>query len=304
LFDQDRIRKSGTGNYRKGMSRGGFFMSTVRPIDGNVIPASTNAFSFRKINPAYSGDCVEVRRSSDNATQNIGFASGVLDTGSLSSFVGAGNGFVKTWFNQFGSANLIQTSNSLQPKIVISGTLQTLNSLPTINFDTNAQRLFESELGGVCSRVITSSGDASQIYYVTETTKTAGQILFSVLNSRFNLVSQQSSTDTNVSQLWQRTGFADSGDNYYSMVNGVRTDPYTNRGNVYTKTTGVKIITESNCGFQADQTVGISGFPTPSFSFIGKLSEIIVYTKAFDQFRDRSEITTIQSLINDYYLIY
>jgi len=41
------------------------------------------AYSFRKLRSAYSGNCIEVRRSSDNTTQNIGFVANVLDEVSL-----------------------------------------------------------------------------------------------------------------------------------------------------------------------------------------------------------------------------
>jgi hypothetical protein len=91
------------------------------------------AFSLRKLRKDYTGDCIEVRRSSDNATQDIGFVNGELDTASLLSFVGAGSGFVRTWYDQSGNArNAIQTTNSEQPRIVNSGVLDVENTKPSL----------------------------------------------------------------------------------------------------------------------------------------------------------------------------
>lgn len=84
---------------------------------------------------SYSGDCIRVRRSSDNAEQNIGFVNDLLDTTSLLSFVGAGNGFVTTFYNQVGVNNLTQPSASSQPQIVSSGALITRNGFVTMKYD-------------------------------------------------------------------------------------------------------------------------------------------------------------------------
>ena len=60
-------------------------------------PASV-AYSLRKLSNSYTGFALQIRRSSDNTTQDIGFtAGGHLDTVSLKAFVGSGNGFVVAW---------------------------------------------------------------------------------------------------------------------------------------------------------------------------------------------------------------
>jgi hypothetical protein len=97
-----------------------------------------SGWSLRKLRSSYSGFCLEVRRSSDNTLQDIGFdGSGNLDTTALLSFVGAGSGFVRTFYNQSTTASLdfVQTTNANQPRIVNSGTLQTLNGKPSLFFD-------------------------------------------------------------------------------------------------------------------------------------------------------------------------
>lgn len=92
-------------------------------------------YSIRKLNSSYNGYCMEVRRSSDNTTLNIGFRNGVLDTVTLLSFVGTGSGYVRTWYDQsYNQINAVQTDNASQPRIVLSGVLDTQNGLPAIYF--------------------------------------------------------------------------------------------------------------------------------------------------------------------------
>ncbi len=97
------------------------------------------AYSLRKLSPL-STNCVRVRRSSDNTEQNIGFvsntANALIDTSALLSFVGAGNGFVTTWYDQSTNArNSANASSSQQPKIVNAGAMININSNPSILFD-------------------------------------------------------------------------------------------------------------------------------------------------------------------------
>lgn len=92
---------------------------------------ATAAYSTRLLRTGYTGSCMRVRRSSDNTEQDIGFVNNILDTTSLSSFVGAGNGFVRTWYDQSGMGfDLEQSTTSLQPRIVNSGTIDTLEGKP------------------------------------------------------------------------------------------------------------------------------------------------------------------------------
>ena len=82
------------------------------------------AYSLRKLRTAYSGNAIRVRRSSDNAEQDFGFVANDLDTASLLTFCGAGNGFITTWYDQSGNANnSVQSTAVNQCQIVSSGAL-------------------------------------------------------------------------------------------------------------------------------------------------------------------------------------
>ena len=80
------------------------------------------AVSLRLLRTDYEGNCIRVRRSSDNAEQNIGFRNNVLDTSALTTFCGESDGFVTTWYDQSENANDMSESTSQgQPKIVSNG---------------------------------------------------------------------------------------------------------------------------------------------------------------------------------------
>lgn len=102
-------------------------------------PGASVAYSLRLLSSTYNGSAIRVRRSSDNTEQDIGFSGGVLDTASLLSFCGAGSGYVTTWYDQSGNGkDNIQATLLAQPTIVSSGNLETINSLPAINYPSGA----------------------------------------------------------------------------------------------------------------------------------------------------------------------
>ena len=111
------------------------FVVASNPLSA-LASTTAAAFSLRKLGCGYSGNAIQVRRSSDNNTQNIGFTtSGDLDTAALKTFVGAGSGYVRTWYDQSGNTrNATQTTNANQPRIVNSGVVERQNGMPAIYF--------------------------------------------------------------------------------------------------------------------------------------------------------------------------
>jgi hypothetical protein len=97
---------------------------------------ATVAYSAaRRLATAYTGALIRVRRSSDNTEQDIGYdGSNVLDESALTSFVGANDGFVTTWYDQSGnSKNATQSTASNQHRIVSSGTIEKDGGKPCFN---------------------------------------------------------------------------------------------------------------------------------------------------------------------------
>jgi hypothetical protein len=103
------------------------------------------AFSIRKVFASYNGACLRVRRSSDNTELNIGFFNNELDIITLLNFVGSGDGFVTTWYDQSGgNLHLTQTNTTAQPVIVSGGTLVNVNGKVAIDFDGINDGLFST----------------------------------------------------------------------------------------------------------------------------------------------------------------
>jgi hypothetical protein len=100
----------------------------VKPVPAvNTLDSYTTSlwglYSMRKQRTAYAGSCLRVRRSSDSTEQDIGFTgAGFLDVSAMLTFVGAGSGFIRTWYDQSAGGNHIgQATAANQPRIVNSG---------------------------------------------------------------------------------------------------------------------------------------------------------------------------------------
>jgi hypothetical protein len=112
------------------------------------------AYSLRKLTPSAT-NCIRVRRSSDNTEQDIGFVANVpnspIDTTALLAFVGAGNGFVTTWYDQSTNGrNGTQSTSTRQVRIVNSGVVELLNSLPCLNtYQNNQFRDFQTSFSNL-----------------------------------------------------------------------------------------------------------------------------------------------------------
>ena len=102
----------------------------------NTYSGAAAAYSLRLLDNTYSGNAIKVRRSSDNAEQDIAFVNNELDTASLETFAGSGDAFVTTWYDQSGNGNdATQTTASSQPKIVTSGSTLLRGGKPSMQFD-------------------------------------------------------------------------------------------------------------------------------------------------------------------------
>lgn len=110
---------------------------------------TTNKFAgygMRKLTSSWAGNCFLCRRSSDNATQNIGFdVSGNVDVASFSAFIGVGQGFIDTLYDQSGNGfDLVQHTAANQPQVILNATAA---GRPIMRFDGSASFLLNSALG-------------------------------------------------------------------------------------------------------------------------------------------------------------
>jgi len=252
------------------------------------------AYSLRLLRADYTGDAIEVRRASDNSTQDIGFVNNELDTTSLESFCSGTNGFVTTWYDQSGNGyDATQGTASNQPQIVSSGSVITKGTKPSVLFNGNQELVNNTR--------------------ITDTTIT----LISVINSENtsqDSVSIQISTDIGFSQGFGGAGTADvfstrSRDSSSSIAKGKNNTGtaqllafnYGTTGqsnNLYVN--GVEETDNIQCRLNGSNlnfvTIGSRG---GSNYLEGKYSEAIVYLS--DQSSNR---TGIETNINDFYSIY
>ena len=238
------------------------------------------AYSLRKLRSGYTGNCIEVRRSSDNALQNIGFVNDVLDTTSLLSFVGAGDGFVRTWYDQSGNnRNYLATTNTNQPQIASSGSITTNLSLPAISFDgVNHQFLMSLPFK-------TLNFNHYQVFLNTK-----GNYIIHHGN-----ISEYSET----SQISASTAlFANYGSPTF-RINGVNPN-WTTRTSVRNSTLNKNVIqTTNNASNNSWNSIGFSVQFFAGFRFGGFVHELVYYN-----FNSIPNNTGIESNINAYYKIY
>jgi hypothetical protein len=82
----------------------------------------------------YLSPLMEVRRASDNTTQLIyADANGYLDTAAIIAFCGVSQGFVRTYYDQLGGQNFIQTNTALQLRIYTGTSIEIQNVIAAMN---------------------------------------------------------------------------------------------------------------------------------------------------------------------------
>lgn len=116
----------------------------------DILPNSTIAYSLRKLRSGYTGKCVRIRRSNDDAEQDIGFINNELDKNSIFSFIGNQNifqyseDFSNAYWTKTRATVTINTNETTDPfgnnnatKILtnsanVNGTIITASNLSTI----------------------------------------------------------------------------------------------------------------------------------------------------------------------------
>jgi hypothetical protein len=96
--------------------------ASISPPLDSIAPAVA-AYSLRRLRSAYAGQAVNVRRSSDNAVSDVGFAGNDFNVAGYNAFVGGGSGFIATWYDQTGNGHhATQATLANQPGVSLSVT--------------------------------------------------------------------------------------------------------------------------------------------------------------------------------------
>lgn len=124
------INAGGTGTASATTTASTLALATI--LDDVPVAAYAAWSVSRRVKGGYSGPLIRVRRSSDDTEQDVGLISpGVLDEAALLTFAGAGNAFIRTIYDQSGNGrDVSQTTNSAQPRIVLAGVVDKINTHP------------------------------------------------------------------------------------------------------------------------------------------------------------------------------
>ena len=95
-------------------------------------PNASAAYSLRNL-ISTTTNVVRVRRNNDQAEQN--FTSAEITDGTLTTWTGANDGFVTTWYDQSGNLNnAVQATATNQARLVLSGVVELENGKPAAKF--------------------------------------------------------------------------------------------------------------------------------------------------------------------------
>ena len=266
----------------------------------DLFPGAAAAFSLRKLRAGYTGAAIRVRRSSDDAEQDIGFdANGDLDTASLLAFVGSGDGFVVTIYDQSPNNNhlipalgdvLIVQNGSLvvengKPALFfpLNGILESLNPYPTTSFQHHFYVASSTDSNSDRNRVLDTRGLGSL---------GANPGWFSA----FNVNQNASFRDNGIDAIGTQNVFR-SGQNLASVfIEDLFISEYTN--SVLINQNVSTISGSFNSGSKL-YVGGLRDAPDTNQAFTGTMQEIICFN--IDKKPQRQDI---EANINNYYNVF
>jgi len=230
------------------------------------------------LNTDYVGDAVIVRRSSDNATQSIGFVDGELDVDTLNTFCSGTDGFITTWYDQSGNGNdATQSIASEQPKIYDSTT--------GVILENNKPAIYTDGVDGfVISSVIAATGQ--KYAFSVNTVDDALWSMYADDAAGGNIIPVGQSGSVSGISIGYTLNVLYHNTNVFSGTSG---DLYT----LY-NTTGQSLTTIDFDGAGVGVLLYRNGFRLQGFT-----QEIIIYNS--DQSSNR---TGIETNINEFYSIY
>jgi hypothetical protein len=255
-------------------------------------PGAAAAYSFRKLDNDYTGNCIVVQRDNGD-TSAIGFAGNFLDTAAMKTFCGTGAGDscrVRLWYDQTGGGKrLCTTTADNQPLIMINGTVNYRNNNLVMIFDGSNDSLStinpiltqnDFSVFAVAARLDTSKNHVLATQY---TVFDASRFLLTIGGGNVVTLLQIGGTTTSFDQTPRLTK--------------IRLHSWIREGtNVKLGYDGVEVATGTNSNSIQQNRFRVGCFT----EFFGSLlSELILYES--DQTSNRA---AIENNINTFYSIY
>ena len=260
------------------------FGGAVESLLLDTYTGAAAAYSLRKLRTGVT-NVVRVRRSNDNAEQN--FTPIEITDGTLTTFTGSNDGFITIWYDQSGnSVNAVQSTAGNQPRLVLTGVLNTDNGKPFIYYDGTNFKLTASSTG-----LSNSVGTFFTTYNSNDTGN--GMLMGSSSGNYAGVMQNGNLNDPN--QNVGAPSYYKNG-NLITPTRDVLFDNYVVNQDVLVSSFELNFSNNNNTwGTSLEPFV----YTSNSFSAICKAKEFIVYNN--DQTLNKAGI---ESNINAYYSIY
>lgn len=213
------------------------------------------AFSLRKLNRAYTGACIRIRRASDNAELDIGFVSDVVDTASIVTFSSGSIASIVYVYDQSGNNRQRYTSTAVrQPHIMTAANvIYTQNGRTAINLNNVSHTLQQNTAWQIL-------GSNSSSFMVYRESAAQDNLLYFGNTNAYTHVAQSGSTTL-------AYGLATSSLN---KVNNV-TQTLSTRGECYTnlsaKTSSIAHYTDINLANPTFNAFNFGGYGLTGFGY-------------------------------------
>ena len=259
----------------------------------SLTASSKAAYSLRKLLTAGTDEPIRIRRSSDDAEQDITFHTNdaiTLDskiengTTSLETWIGSNDGYIDTWYDQTANGNdATEATTTKQLRIIVGGVFETSNSLPacrTVSGEKGVEKTFASALTQpyTISSVIETTSSDKTWYYGGGTSA-----LFGHFNGKHEWYAGTDLINTGLSISLDYNV-------YTNIFNGSSSTAYRNGTDIYSGTVAIGSNTLPGI------TIGHSNLGSPNTSDIS-FGEVII----FDSSLSTSDRETLESDQASYY---
>lgn len=255
------------------------------PTPENTIPTGAEAIYSVRNHPNFVGSyAMEVQRSSDNATLDIGFVGNDIDEAAMTTFMGAGDLYVSKWYDRSGNGNDATNALGNRPQIGASGVLHKVNGKVAAYYTAGTQILnFDSPI---------DLGTNHTVFAVINLTTNDKEFLGGVNSYLFYRLG--STTFFAASGFVVATNFGEVDLNTQILL----TDNRINR--IYSRYINGSVSLNSNpVASNANFTATNLSGEGPAYNFYGYQQEVIIYSG--DKLQEKAGI---EQNINDYYSIY
>lgn len=281
----------------------------------DLYPGQAAGFAVNKLRTAQV-NCVDVIRSSDSTIQTFGFVHNLMDTTSILTFCGVGDGFVTKWYDQSGNGyDISQLTVNKWPQIVASGALVLENGLPSVDWDLSPNRYMNAASAAnwkflndastfsiysvirinTISTVImgTNGATSAKVGYWMDYSNAGNDLSTAVTNGAGGVVSFNSTTTetvpTGVYQLLVEHG--DPG----NATAANRDEIYINAGSAIKHNASSAALANSNPFYPLE----IGGYGGGTGTFKGRIG-----AKIFYPVKQTTNDTAIRTYLNSFFLIY